>query len=984
MLAHNVSVAQIYGETIVNWDFAAGIPQNWIVGINSTTDLAQWEYRGPATNPGINVGARGSCAAIAQPITSETQSNGFVIFDGNYWDDSGSACGAGLGSGIDPAPHTAWLITESLDFTEISAAVLTFQQQYRHFQATTKVQISTDGGIEWIDIAVNTETQSPNVEWKSVNISEWAAGQPSVQFKFIYQGTYYWWLLDDISVYVPNENDLILTRVGYTANPDVGGLPSNLNLEYDQYPQLFSPDMLFSCETINVGSQAQTGVRLNARVVKDGSQQVFNSNSAAQTVVPSDDGTFTIAGSYSPNTGLGDYKIFFSLLQDSTDQSPLNNTDSLDFRITPFTYAKDEGAMENTYIPDIFYEQYQAAFGNFFNNPDEDHFCHSIQVGIAEGTSVGKQIRGVIYDQDYDSLLAVTEVYEVNFADLNEPGEERMAYLNFEDPFEMLADSNYLVLVQEIDSLQPFLVARSGKSYGESSLIRYTNINASLISNKSFLVRMSIFAEDARPGCTDATAFNYLASADVDDGSCRYIGCTNEDADNFNPEANFDDGSCAVGGCTDADASNFNVFATYDNGNCLYPGCTTGNALNFDPGANLDDGSCEYLRTSLAASNVIGCPPLTFSVSNTQSYGDAVNCSYSINGTEFSESCDSVVTYTLSQSGIYTLSYTIALGTATADTTLVIEVLSEPTTPLLEYDANEQVIFCSNCDENVQYEWLFNGETVANANTNSIDAGLFGEPQNGTYTLQIVNNEGCGSSAAAYELLEPQLTASTLSGCAPLAVSFLNITDTVSNMVCHLQTGIMLVEDFSGAIDITYTNAGTYQAELTCTGATTSNSFALTVEVFEPFVPELSIDSDQGLVICSNCTPDMITTWNIDGTITQGGIQQPLGGDIYQIQAATINGCGGSDLLIVNDIGQNSAFGVRVFPNPANSLCTVLADLPVRIEIWDISGRCVQARPFYSTNHTVDVSALSDGIYTIRILGEHNTAERKLLVQQGR
>lgn len=89
------------------------------------------------------------------------------------------------------------------------------------------------------------------------------------------------------------------------------------------------------------------------------------------------------------------------------------------------------------------------------------------------------------------------------------------------------------------------------------------------------------------PGCTDESACNYNALANVDDGSCEYetcLGCTDSGACNYDPAATVDDGSClALDACGVCGG---------DNSTCS--GCTDPDADNYDPDATVDDGSCTY------------------------------------------------------------------------------------------------------------------------------------------------------------------------------------------------------------------------------------------------------------------------------------------------------------------------------------------------------------------------------------------------------
>ena len=101
--------------------------------------------------------------------------------------------------------------------------------------------------------------------------------------------------------------------------------------------------------------------------------------------------------------------------------------------------------------------------------------------------------------------------------------------------------------------------------------------------------------------CSDSTASNYCPGGDMYlNESCIYdeeiSGCMCEDAYNYNASATIDDGNCIiVNGCSNPDASNYSICnAVFYNEDCVFSGCMDSNACNYDLLATEDDSSCEY------------------------------------------------------------------------------------------------------------------------------------------------------------------------------------------------------------------------------------------------------------------------------------------------------------------------------------------------------------------------------------------------------
>ncbi len=75
------------------------------------------------------------------------------------------------------------------------------------------------------------------------------------------------------------------------------------------------------------------------------------------------------------------------------------------------------------------------------------------------------------------------------------------------------------------------------------------------------------------------------------------------------------DGTCGpVFGCTDPSAVNFDAAANMENGTCAYPttGCTDATAVNFDPLAAVDNGSCFFMNDCLGSIAEFALTPGTF------------------------------------------------------------------------------------------------------------------------------------------------------------------------------------------------------------------------------------------------------------------------------------------------------------------------------------------------------------------------------------
>jgi hypothetical protein len=143
-------------------------------------------------------------------MASSSAADGFAVFDGIQYLING------------PIDYQDAIIelNDTLDLTNYPVVALEFEQLYRAFNYDkTFVELSTDFGATWTQIELNDQvtTNDPAVqELIGINISSFVGGQSGVKIRFRWTsdsnddsyGSGYGWLIDDLKITVPPENDV--------------------------------------------------------------------------------------------------------------------------------------------------------------------------------------------------------------------------------------------------------------------------------------------------------------------------------------------------------------------------------------------------------------------------------------------------------------------------------------------------------------------------------------------------------------------------------------------------------------------------------------------------------------------------------------------------------------------------------------------------------------------------------------------------------
>jgi hypothetical protein len=407
---------------------------------------------------------QGQYSTNIQAINSPSKNNGFMILDGDF-----------CNPGTPPSENVldAYLISPVIDLSNHMYAEVVFYHSFRFCcagNASFNLEVSIDGGNEWraydVKDGIAVNASSPDPIRKSVNISAFAGGQSNVMFRFHKtNATHYYWMIDDVSILVPLENDLAINRV---FAGDVFEDWDYYSIPLSQVPQ---SGMTFLAIVENKGKNPQTGsvnyeLLLGNQVVHQGTFNILVTSGVADTIAFN-----------SPFVPTANQKGTYTLrVTAPSDDNMANNVATAPFEITENIMGHIHPGTTTAYG---FTTDGEFGLGNIYvlNNPQT---AYGARVRFATQTTPGQEVEVSVFEvdqhQQYGNLWEVIDIVSVQSFVVQQSfiGAANPTLIKFPSPLSLQPGKLYMLYIHKFSGPDRLRITTSARGAEDWSTVLFS------------------------------------------------------------------------------------------------------------------------------------------------------------------------------------------------------------------------------------------------------------------------------------------------------------------------------------------------------------------------------------------------------------------------------------------------------------------------------------------------------------------------------
>jgi len=439
--------------------------ETWANAVNGagtiTTDVGVWTVTGPQAEVWKHslTQTNGCWSGGTAQYGFSSVGNGYALFDADAYNCINASTSPPT---FNTTALDGSLISPSLDFADYDAVILEFEHAYRWCCTSLELYVdyTVDGGANWVNIPLTVGTANAAVEaLVKVNLSCELAGQPSANIRWRWNSaSHYYWAIDDIRFYTPDDNDLKLETFNYWQWESATAADYQ-GLNYSIFHQSQVRPVNFQGRVTNNGAAAQTDVVLNVEIV--GPTGTTNLSSTPTVVLPCE--TVTIDIPWTVTDNLGEYNLNFTVSQAEEDINPSDNAGNTRLWVNDVHFGRDNRSAG-------------AGFTNFDNDykignmmeMSSDAIIYGISFGLRNTSVNGTAFNGELLNVDLD-YVAETVLGYVSSGVTNAVGQEVIYNLPLDAPYAAITGEPVCPVLNHFGGADDVVIALSGTSPAQTS-----------------------------------------------------------------------------------------------------------------------------------------------------------------------------------------------------------------------------------------------------------------------------------------------------------------------------------------------------------------------------------------------------------------------------------------------------------------------------------------------------------------------------------